>query len=98
VLAEAELLATVLGRAGHDVRAAATARDAIDAFGADHPDLVILDVGLPDGSGFDVCAAIRETSQVPIVFLTARRSLDDKVSGWRAGWACRPSRSRPRPS
>jgi DNA-binding response OmpR family regulator len=85
VLAEAELLQTVLGRAGHEVRAAATARDAISAFGEDHPDLVILDVGLPDGSGFDVCAAIRETSQVPIVFLTARRSLEDKVRGFRAG-------------
>src|SRR5436305_271019 len=85
VLAEAELLATVLGRAGHEVRSAPTARDAIAAFGEDHPDLVILDVGLPDGSGFEVCVAIRATSQVPIVFLTARRSLEDKVRGFRAG-------------
>ena len=85
VLAEAELLTTVLSRAGHEVRTAATAWDALRAFQADHPDIALLDVGLPDGSGYDVCAAIRADSQIPILFLTARRSLEDKVRGFRAG-------------
>src|SRR5215210_3950700 len=85
VRAEAELLDTVLTRAGHEVSTAATAWDALRAFKRDHPDIAILDVGLPDGSGFDVCAAIRSDSQMPILFLTARRSLEDKVRGFRAG-------------
>jgi len=85
VLAEAELLTMVLRRAGHEVRSALTAWDAVRAFQQQHPDIAILDIGLPDGSGFDVCTAIRESSQMPILFLTARRSLEDKVRGFRAG-------------
>jgi DNA-binding response OmpR family regulator len=85
VLAEAELLTLILKRAGHEVRAAATAWDAVRSYQQEHPDLAILDIGLPDGSGFDVCAAIRESSQMPILFLTARRSLEDKVRGFRVG-------------
>jgi DNA-binding response OmpR family regulator len=85
VLAEAELLTLVLKRAGHEVRSASTAWEAVRAFQQEHPDIAILDIGLPDGSGFDVCTAIRESSQVPILFLTARRSLEDKVRGFRAG-------------
>jgi DNA-binding response OmpR family regulator len=85
VLAEADLLTLVLRRAGHEVRAAATAWDALRAFQQDQPEIAILDIGLPDGSGFDICEAIRETSQMPILFLTARRSLEDKVRGFRAG-------------
>ena len=45
------------------------------------PDLVILDVGLPDGSGFDLLRRIRADSQVPVVMLTARGEVDDRVRG-----------------
>lgn len=48
-------------------------------------DFVILDVGLPDLSGFDVCRAIRETSQVPILFLTARNHEIDRIVGLEIG-------------
>jgi len=85
ILAESELLGIVLKRAGHEVRTAATAWEAVRAFQQEHPDIAILDIGLPDGSGFDVCAAFRESSQMPILFLTARRSLEDKVRGFRVG-------------
>jgi two-component system, OmpR family, catabolic regulation response regulator CreB len=48
-------------------------------------DFIILDVGLPDMSGFDVCRAIRETSQVPILFLTARNHEIDRIVGLEIG-------------
>jgi len=48
-------------------------------------DFVVLDVGLPDLSGFDVCRAIRETSQVPILFLTARNHEIDRIVGLEIG-------------
>jgi two-component system KDP operon response regulator KdpE len=50
-----------------------------------YPDLVMLDIMLPDRSGFDVCRAIREFSEVPIVMLTARGEEIDKVTGLNAG-------------
>ena len=49
------------------------------------PELLILDVGLPDMSGFDVCREVRRTSAVPIVFLTARESEIDRVVGLELG-------------
>ena len=49
-----------------------TAQEGLDAFRDSAPALIVLDVGLPDMSGFDVCREIRQSSQVPIVFLTAR--------------------------
>ncbi|MFH0945990.1 MAG: response regulator [Planctomycetota bacterium] len=48
-------------------------------------DLVILDVGLPDRSGFDVCREIRQTSRIPIIFLTARTGEIDRVLGLELG-------------
>lgn len=59
---------------------------ACHAFLLAHPvDLVILDVGLPDANGFDVCKTIRRTSDVPIVFLTARADEVDRVVGLEIG-------------
>jgi DNA-binding response OmpR family regulator len=51
----------------------------------EHPDLVILDVMLPDMNGFEVCKRIRQTSTVPIIMLTARGELMDKVVGLELG-------------
>lgn len=59
--------------------------EAMDAFHSRSPDLAILDVGVPDGSGFDVCRAIRKTSEMPIVFLTARHEEIDRVLGLELG-------------
>lgn len=63
----------------------ATGRDALDAFGAEEFAMAILDIGLPDMSGFDVCRKMRESSQLPILFLTARESEVDIVLGLELG-------------
>ena len=59
--------------------------EALAAFRAKPPDLAILDVGLPDGNGFDVWRAIRKTSGLPIVFLTARGEEIDRILGLELG-------------
>ena len=64
---------------GYDVRVAGTAREATDAFTNDKPDLIILDLGLPDANGLDVCRWVRERSEVPILVLSARETDRDKV-------------------
>jgi len=64
---------------------AATARDAIDLAAAERPALIILDLGLPDASGTDVCREIRNWSQAPIIVLSARHSDQEKVALLDAG-------------
>ncbi len=58
---------------------------ALARFAQDSPDVVILDLGLPDMNGLDVCRSIRETSQVPILILTARGGEMNKVRGLELG-------------
>lgn len=58
---------------------------ALSQFAAEQPDVVILDIGLPDISGLDVCLRLREHTQVPIIMLTARDSELDMVKGLEAG-------------
>ncbi len=62
-----------------------TAQEGLDAFASTNPALIVLDVGLPDISGFDVCREIRKTSRVPIIFLTAREGEIDRVVGLELG-------------
>lgn len=62
-----------------------TAEEALAAFGKSEPDFVVLDVGLPDMSGFDVCKQLRRRSRVPILFLTARAEEIDRVLGFELG-------------
>jgi len=57
----------------------------LDTFKRDEVDLVVLDVGLPDMSGFDVCRELRRTSNVPVLFLTARSDEIDRVVGFELG-------------
>jgi two-component system OmpR family response regulator len=80
-----ELLSVSLRFSGFDVTAAATGRDALDAAERDPPDLVVLDVMLPDLDGFQVARRLREARQVPILFLTARDAVQDKVTGLTLG-------------
>jgi two-component system response regulator MprA len=71
---------------GHDVKAVATAHEAVDQFTRAPPDLLVLDVGLPDGDGRDVCQALRAHGfSAPVLFLTAREALVDRLSGFQAG-------------
>ncbi|MEQ1487284.1 MAG: two-component system response regulator CreB [Methylotenera sp.] len=59
--------------------------EALPALAQNAIDFVILDVGLPDMTGFDVCKKIRETSQIPILFLTARNHEIDRIVGLEIG-------------
>jgi DNA-binding response OmpR family regulator len=70
-----------LRQEGYRVVSASTAAAGLELFRAQRPDAVILDVGLPDANGFDVLASIRADSDVPIVMLTARGELEDRVRG-----------------
>lgn len=64
---------------GHEVLLAGDGRQAVAAFLADSPDLVILDLGLPDLDGVEVLRRIREHSIAPVIVLSARQQADDKV-------------------
>jgi two-component system, OmpR family, response regulator RegX3 len=81
----AEPLAETLTREGFLLHVAGTAADAVDAAASLRPDLILLDLMLPDGSGFDVCREVRRASQVPIIMLTARGDEADRVIGLELG-------------
>jgi two-component system, OmpR family, KDP operon response regulator KdpE len=68
-----------LRAAGHEVLIAADGRTALDAARDDRPDIVVLDLGLPDLSGFDVLRRLRAWSTVPVVVLSARAESSEKV-------------------
>ena len=80
-----ETLEYNLVRDGYRVVTAADGREALARFDDAHPDLVVLDVMLPELSGLDVCSAIRRQSDVPILMLTAKDSELDKVVGLELG-------------
>ncbi|MFH8983198.1 response regulator transcription factor [Streptomyces varsoviensis] len=74
-----------LRRRGHEVEAAPTGDAGLAALETFRPDLVLLDLMLPDRSGFEVCRRIRATQQLPIIMLTARGDDIDVVLGLEAG-------------
>jgi two-component system response regulator RegX3 len=78
-------LAQALGREGFDTSVAGSAAAALDLAKQVRPDLVLLDVMLPDGSGFDVARELRRDSRVPIIMLTARGEEADRVAGLELG-------------
>jgi DNA-binding response OmpR family regulator len=85
---DADLLALVafaLTQAGYAVLKAVDAPEALRVFDAEAPDLVILDINLPTGSGFDVCRAIRERSRTPVMMLTVRGEEADLVKALEIG-------------
>jgi len=80
------MLDAALRHSGFDVHPVANGRDAIDAVEAVEPDLIVLDVMLPDLDGFDVCKRLRQTgNRTPVLFLTARDATEDKVRGLTMG-------------
>jgi two-component system KDP operon response regulator KdpE len=78
-------LRTTLAANGYAVFVAATAAEALAAAASHRPDVVILDLGLPDGDGIQVTRALREWSRVPIVILSVREREADKVAALDAG-------------
>ncbi len=81
-----ELLATSLRFAGFEVHVAADGATALKQAATHQPDLVVLDVMLPDMDGFTVTRKLRDSGRVlPIVFVTARDSLEDKIKGLTVG-------------
>ena len=79
------LVAFSLTNAGYAVVKAADTGEALRVFEAEVPNLVILDINLPSGSGFDVCKAIRARSEVPVMMLTARGDEEDLVRALELG-------------
>jgi DNA-binding response OmpR family regulator len=78
-------LRSALEREGYAVRVEATGNGGLEAVRAKEPDIVLLDLNLPDLDGRDVCRAIRQTSEVPIIMLTARGLETDRVVGLELG-------------
>jgi DNA-binding response OmpR family regulator len=76
---------TVLDRNGFEVTTAAEGREGLRVFHSKRPDIVVLDVGLPEMDGWTVLERIRELSEVPVLMLTAHGQESDKVRGLRAG-------------
>lgn len=75
------LLAMHLSQAGHTVLEAADGREALELFGRQPVDLMLLDVMMPQLNGFQVLTKVRESSDIPVIFLTARLEEEDKILG-----------------
>ncbi|HEY6150285.1 MAG TPA: response regulator transcription factor [Gaiellaceae bacterium] len=81
----ASFVALYLKNAGYRVQTAGTGQEALDALSHDRPDLVVLDLMLPDIDGIEVCRRIRRGSDLPILMLTARDEDVDKIIGLEVG-------------
>jgi DNA-binding response OmpR family regulator len=79
------LLVEYLGRFNFSVRPVVHPDEGLHAIKVDPPDIVILDVMLPDMDGFAVCRKVRESSRVPIIMLTARGDVADRIVGLELG-------------
>ena len=85
---EPNILATIaplLGAQGYEVFSAMSGRAALEAVDRDKPDLIVLDLGLPDIDGVAVCVQVRQSSGIPILVLSARGAEGDKVRALDAG-------------
>ncbi|GKU75619.1 response regulator transcription factor [Paenibacillus sp. L3-i20] len=81
-----KLLSMVLNKEGiHPVYTATTVKDGFSQFQLHRPDIVLLDIMLPDGEGYEVCKEIRKLSNVPILFLSAKDEEIDKLLGLAIG-------------
>jgi len=80
-----EAVAYNLRKEGYEALTAGDAEQCLVSVRTQRPDLVILDVMLPSASGFDVCRALRKTSDIPIIMLTARAEETDRVVGLELG-------------
>lgn len=80
-----ELLRLYLEKEGYDVVLAGSGKKALEEFEKENPDLILLDIMLPELDGWQVCREIRKKSQCPIIMLTAKGEVFDKVLGLELG-------------
>ena len=83
-----KLIGLMLQRQGYDIVVANNGQQALNRAHADHPDLIILDIMMPDMDGYEVCRRLRHdpsTQAIPIIMFTAKTMVDDKVAGFEAG-------------
>ena len=82
------LIASMLGQQGYEVRPVTNGRQALLAVERDPPDLILLDINMPDMNGYEVCARLKERDglkDVPVIFLTALSDVADKIRAFEAG-------------
>ena len=83
-----QVLGSLLRESGYRINVAASGHQALDALGRVTPDLVLLDIMMPEMSGFEVCRRMQENpdwSQIPIIFLTAKVEMESLVEGFKLG-------------
>ena len=79
------LIVQMLEGCGYGVRHAQSAEEAFDLLAKQRFHLILLDINLPDATGFEVCKSLREISSVPVIFASARTAEDDRVRGLEIG-------------
>jgi len=83
-----KLIGLMLNRQGYEISAANSGMQALAKAGSERPDLIILDVMMPDMDGYEICRRLRTnpaTQPIPIIMFTAKTMIDDKVAGFEAG-------------
>jgi two-component system response regulator MprA len=89
-----DILVRSLRAEGFQATAVPTARELLERALAQAPDVMVIDIGLPDGDGRDLCQALRARGvQAPVLFLTARDALTDRLAGFSSGgddYVCKP--------
>ena len=89
----AKILRDYMTNAGYEVEIFGDGRSALDAFEKQHPDLMLLDLMLPEVDGLTVCKEVRKVSELPIIMLTAKAEEIDRLLGLELGaddYICKP--------
>ena len=79
------IISDMLESKGFEVKSALSSEQGFDMLSQSSFDLILLDINLPDSSGFEVCRQLREVSNVPVIFASARTSETDRITGFDIG-------------
>lgn len=79
------IITDMLESKGFEVSCAQSSEEAFDILSGSSFDLILLDINLPDSSGFEICKQLREVSNVPVIFASARTSETDRITGFDIG-------------
>jgi signal transduction histidine kinase len=88
VLKNLQVLGTILEEEGYEIAVASNGFEALDIIKSDMPDLILLDITMPDMDGYEVCRRLKDdntTKNIPVIFLTARTETEDIVNGFKIG-------------